>query len=373
MPSRLNINALRAGLAAAGLNPAGLAKQLDVSRESVSKWLSGESFPRPDKLLRLASIVSLSFRDLVIADDVAAPRVAFRKVRGTSTTDAHITHAQEMGRTLRVLVPYLPFDKLVTPPVLKEPTSDYGYLQEVSASLRKSLGVSATDPITFPHLVKRFAELQAVLIPVTWGKKDRHENATHIYLPDSRTTWIYLNLDVQAHDFLFWMAHELGHSLSPELLGELAEDFADGFAAALLFPQQLASQAYAEVFKRPPGRQVNLIKAWAERFAISPYCVYQEINAFAKHTGCQEINLAASIHGATTNFNKRFLLVSEALFAGHQPRPEDLIGSAQAEFESPFFEALAKYLKESDKGPSFVQTILDVSNIDAKGIHAELT
>jgi transcriptional regulator with XRE-family HTH domain len=370
--NRLNIDVLRNALVAAGLNPAGLAKHLDVSREGVSKWLSGESFPRPDKLLRLSSITGLSFRDLVISEEIGAPRVAFRKMRGKTTTDAHVTHAQEIGRTLRALVPYLPFDKLVTPPVLKEPTNEYGYLQAVAASLRKSLGVSPADPITFPHLVKRFGELQAVLIPITWGKKDRHENATHIYLPDSRTTWIYLNLDVQAHDFLFWMAHELGHSLSPDLTGDAAEDFADGFAAALLFPQDLAGAAYADVVKKQPGRQINLIKGWAERFAISPYCVYQEINAFARHTGRAEVKLEPGIHGATTNFNKRYLLVSQALFAGNQPKPEDLIRAASDAFESPFFEAVADYLKESDKGPSFIQTVLDVSNIDAKGIHAEL-
>jgi transcriptional regulator with XRE-family HTH domain len=373
VPNRLNIEALRSALTASGLNPAGLAKQLDVSREGVSKWLSGEAFPRPDKLLRLSSTVGLSFRELVIVDEVGTPRVAFRRKRGSSTTDAHISHAQEMGRTLRSLVPYLPFDKLVTPPVLKEPANEYGYLQAVSISVRKTLGVSPSDPITFRHLVRRFGELQAVLIPVTWGKKDRHENATHIYLPDSRTTWIYLNLDVQAHDFLFWMAHELGHSLSPDLVGDAAEDFADGFAAALLFPQERAGAVYAEVFAKQPGRQVNLIKEWAERFAISPYCVYQEINAFARHVGRAEVKLEPAIHGATTNFNKRYLLVSEALFGGKKPKPEDLIRAATEAFETPFYEALSRHLKESDKGPSFVQTVLDVSNIDAKGIHAELT
>ena len=372
MSNRLNVEVLKSALLAAGLNPAGLAKQLNVSREGVSKWLSGESLPRPDKLLRLSSLLGLSFRELVVADEIATPRVAFRKMRGTNTTDEHIAHAQEIGRTLRALVPYLPFDKLVSPPILKEPANEYGYLQEVALSLRKSLGVSATDAITFHHLVRRFGELQAVLIPVPWGKKDRHKNATHIYLPDSRTTWIYLNLDVQAHDFLFWMAHELGHSLSPDLVGESAEDFADAFAAALLFPRELASKAYVEVFTKQPGNQINLLKGWAERFQISPYCVYQEINAFARHTGRAEVVLP-SIHGATTNFNKRYLLVSQALFGDQRPKPDDLIRTAKQEFESPFFEALSNYLKESEKGPSFVQTVLDVSNIDAKGIHAELS
>lgn len=373
MPNRLNTDRLKLALEAAGISPSALATKLDVSREAVSKWLNGESYPRPDKLLRLANIAGLGFRELVLQEDEHAPRVAFRKVRGTTTTDRHVMHAQEIGRALRAIVPYLPFDKLVTPSVLKDPVNEYGYLQEVSIALRKSFGLKATDQITFPHLVKSFRDLQAVLVPVLWGKKGQHENATHIYLPDSRTTWIYLNLDVQAHDFLFWMAHELGHSLSPDLTGEDAEDFADAFAAALLFPKEMADRAYGQIFGKPPGRQVNLLKQWARELTISPYCVYKEINAFAKHAGRPELALAsASIHGGTTNFNKGFHLISETFFNG-KPAASDLISVTKTHFQSPFFEALETYLRETGKGSGYIESILDMSNTDAKGIHEELT
>ena len=82
---------------------------------------------------------------------------------------------------------------------------------------------------------------------VLWGTKKTHENAIHIYLPDSQTTWVYLNLETNVHDFKFWMAHELGHCLSPSLSGNEAEDFADGFAGLLLFPKVLAESAYHQI------------------------------------------------------------------------------------------------------------------------------
>lgn len=373
MPSRLNIARLKAALESLGISPAALSAKLDVSREAVSKWLNGESFPRPDKLLRLSVVTGLGFRDLVFRDEKDEPQVAFRKVRGTTTTPLHISHAREIGRALRALVPHLPFDKLVAPPVLKDPHTEYEYLQQVSLSVRRSLALTSTDAVTFTHLVRRFSELQAVLIPVLWGKKGHHENATHIYLPDSRTTWIYLNLDVQAHDFLFWMAHELGHCFSPDLQGENAEDFADAFAGALLFPRDLASRAYSQIAQKQPGRQINLLKAFAKQFCISPFCVYKEMNAFARYARLPEIQLPrGSIHGATTNFNKQFHLVSAALF-DRKPMPADLINACKVHFESPFFDALGAYLRDAGKSPSFVQTVLDMSSIDAKGIHAELT
>ena len=65
MNKSLNIPALEDALAKAGLNQAGLAKKLDVSREAVSKWFKNESLPQPDKLLRIGMAVGLSFEQLV--------------------------------------------------------------------------------------------------------------------------------------------------------------------------------------------------------------------------------------------------------------------------------------------------------------------
>ena len=109
-------------MAASGLNQAAVARELDVSREAVSKWLKGRSTPRPDKLLRLALLLDLSIDQMVArVPDAADPVVAFRKMGARKTTEAHIARAQKMGRLLEPVVPFLPFDELVVPPVLKEP------------------------------------------------------------------------------------------------------------------------------------------------------------------------------------------------------------------------------------------------------------
>ena len=244
MEKRLDVNCVTAAMAETGLNQKALADQVGVSREAVSQWLKNKSFPRPDKLLRLGKILSLEFNKLVIVEETNAPVVAFRRARGTKTKDHHLEKALTMGRLLRHLVPYLPFDTHEMPPILKSPTCDYEYLQEVTNKVRVDIRVEQEASIDFEHLIRRFRELQTVIIPVLWGRKDRHENAIHIYLPDSQTTWVYLNLDVNAHDFKFWMAHELGHCLSPVLSGNEAEDFADAFAGAMLFPHALTERAH---------------------------------------------------------------------------------------------------------------------------------
>ena len=203
MQKTLNKTKIQQAIEKAGLTQTAIADALDVSKEAVSQWLNEKSFPRPNKLLQLGKLLKLSFDDLVIKEEPFAPKVAFRKMKGTKTKSHHIEKAQEMGRFLRHLVPYLPFDTLEMPPVLKSPSCDYDYLRKVTRKVREDINLGQTDVVDFGHLIRRFGELQAVVIPVLWGSKQRHENAVHIHLPDSQSTWVYLNLDTNVHDFTF--------------------------------------------------------------------------------------------------------------------------------------------------------------------------
>jgi transcriptional regulator with XRE-family HTH domain len=360
---------------AAGLSQTDLATQLDVTKEAVSQWLNNKSFPRPNKLLKLGKLLSLSFDELVIKEDLFAPVVAFRKMKGTKTKDHHIEKAQEQGRFLKHLVPYLPFDVLEMPPVLKSPSVDYDYLQQVAQKVRKEINVSSDATIDFNHLIKRFNELQAVLIPVLWGSKQRHENAVHIYLPDSKTTWVYLNLDVNIHDFKFWMVHELGHCLSPSLIGDNAEDFADAFGGVLLFPAHKAEQAYQEISALDTSKaQLQYLIVLAEKEIISPLTIYLQVNEFAKHTGKNNLNLEPEIHGWVTNFNKKYPNLSELLFADPKNlNAKDYLQRADEIFDTPFFDVLGQYLREHQKGHGVIQSIMDISPLDARSIAEELT
>jgi transcriptional regulator with XRE-family HTH domain len=374
MEKSLNVKKAQAAMEAQGLSQAALAKQLDVSREAVSQWLSNRVFPRPNKLLQLAKSLNLSFADLVVTDEPDAPVVAFRRMKGTKTTEAHIQKAQEMGRYLKSLVPYLPFNTLEVPPVLKAPVNDAAYIQRVASQVRKDLSVSEEEVVDFKHLIHRFSELQAVLVPVMWGSKQRHENAVHIYLPDSGTSWVYLNLDVNVHDFKFWMAHELGHCLSPSLRGLEAEDFADAFAGALLFSEYKARHAHAVVArKKSKTAQILSLIEIAESETISPYTIYLQINQFAENNKVQKFNLEPELHAHISKLNKKYVNLSDALFADRQGiDARDFIQTCVAQFETPFFSVLSQFLKENQKGVGFVQMVTDLPLLDARGIYDEL-
>lgn len=381
MQKKLNTDKAQQAIGRAGLTQTAVADALGVTKEAVSQWLLHKSFPRPNTLLQLGKLLHLSFDELVIKEDPHAPKVAFRKMRGTRTKDHHIERAQEVGRFLRYLVPYLPFDTFEMPPVLKSPNCGYDYLRTVTAKVREDINLGPVESVDFTHLIRRFSELQAVVVPVMWGAKKRHENAVHIHLPDSGSTWVYLNLDTNIHDFKFWMAHELGHCLSPSLEGDEAEDFADAFAASLLYPHELAEKAYDSIRSQAsPAAKINHVIDLADQLTISPWTVVGQVKKYAESAGKPELQLSkTAFPGAVTNFNKRFKNLSQALFGGSEldehgkPSARDYIKKAEDAFETPFFDLLRKYLKEHKKGPGYVQTVLDMPLLDARSIHTELT
>ena len=374
MDKKLNKDKINQKMKERGLSQTSLAERLDVSKEAVSQWLNHKSFPRPSKLLQLGKLLSLGFDELVCKDVSTEPVVAFRKMKGTKTKDHHVEKAQGMGRFLKNLVPYLPFDLLEMPPVLKNPVNNYAYLQKVAQKVRQDVNVEPDATIDFQHLIRRFNELQTVLIPVLWGDKKRHENALHIFLPDSKTTWVYLNLDVNIHDFKFWMAHELGHSLTPEFKGEEAEDFADAFAGALLFPENKAESAYHEIsLLTKSSAQINKLLELAKNEIISPYTIYYQLNAYAEHSGKPILELN-QINGAITNFNKHYPKVSKLLFhADEEIKAVDFIHCIEENFDTSIFNVLRQYIKNHQKGAGIVQAILDMPLLDARSIYAELT
>lgn len=373
MEKRLNMTKLQAAAESKGLNQSAIAKGLGVTRASVSKWWKGKSFPRPAELLALGRLLKLRHDELVerlVPKD--QPLVAFRKRASCKTTEEHIARAQNMGRFLKPLAGYLSVDEFMGPPSLKSPSCDYRYLQELAARIRREANIAETAPFDFKSLIQLFQKYQAVIIPTLWGHKTKHENALHIHLPESRTTWIYLNLDVEIHDFKFWMAHELGHVLTVDLLREgkdqEAEDFADAFAGALLFPGPLAESALADYERaRTDQGRLNVLEKWATEHTISPNSVYKEIEKRARETKGSFVTIEAkTLFPAIVAFNKGYQTLSTVLFDGTQPTADHFMRVAQESFRTEVYEVLGKYVREKEAGPGVIATILDVSPMDAR-------
>jgi len=373
---KLNVESIEAHLVSLGLSQSNVADALGVSRQTVSQWLKGAKFPRPAKLLGLSRMLRLSFDDLIIkADSSYEPRVAFRKKGTHKILDDYLEDAKDKGYLLQQLVDYLPFDNLSKPPSLINPQLDYEYIQKAASRVRSDINKSLRDEVRFEDLINFFVQYHAVVIPVFWGSVKDHQNALHVYLPASMTTWIYLNLDSKSHDFKFWMAHELGHIKAPELSPDVSEDFADLFASALLVSQDLVEQEYfilTRLFDK--GQQIKRIKEIAEELVVSPLTIYYEVNKFAEYTKRRKIDLESNheIFKATTVFNKQYKSVAEYLFETLPPSPRKYISVVEEIFNSPFFNVLKSYLSANKKYVGFLQELLSLSPPDAHSLYEEI-
>lgn len=375
MPT-INITAVKAAMSAKGLSGRKLADTLSVSPQTVTNWLSSAAFPHPSQLLKLALNLRIPFEELVLKEPPHAnePRVAARARQNRQLSDETLAELKGMGKLLEQLAEYLPFDTLESPPRLAAPVVEYEYLQRVSSKIRSEIGLDQEEPVLFENLVDRFSMHKAVLIPVLWGKKDGHENAIHVLLPRSGTTWVYLNLDTYLPDFKFWMAHELGHVYSPSLSGVEAERFADAFAGALLFPSAIAQKAYSALSNLgSPTTKCKVLNDYARDYGISSYSVFKEANHYATSTKLDLIQIPPSLlHGNRHSANDHHGTVSDLLWDQVLPNSEDYITIAQTAFSTVFFETLSKFLVAEEKPASFVQAALDIPLSDARALHLAL-
>ena len=371
MQKTLDSSTIKTALAELGWSQKELAERVGVTAQAVTNWMKGSDFPRPDKLLKMAMLLKLSFAELV-APEANAPVVAFRKKAGAKTTDEHRLKAMAMGAMLKPLVPYLPKLKALRTKI-NAPSTDYRALQNAARAVRDKLGIGMQAPLLYQHIIGEFEANDAIIVPSMWGHKLRHENALHILLPEEQVTFIYLNLDTQIEDFKFWMAHELAHVYTPELAGtESGEDFADGFAGALLFPEDVASDAYSEAVKKPTQHsELGVLRRYAAEHQISIYTVYRQIENYADAKRLPKLKSKETELHAVRNGTKGEL-VSEILFKPLPPEPSALIASAQSVFRSHFFEAMQRMLRDKGTGAGYLQQVLDVSIHDGAAIHAEL-
>lgn len=378
MERKLNYELVRTAAQEAGYSFTKLAGDVGVSKESVSKWLNGEANPRPGKAIKLGRLLKLSYEQMFGARDSAnEPQVAFRLTRNQTPSEEHHERAREMGRMYEELVPYLPFNRFEAPPRLKSPSSEYDYLDQLCTSLRREMGLEADVPVSLPTLFKHLSDkLQAVVVPVFWGhRKGKAELAAHIYSPKTKTTWIPFNLDTKLWDARFWIAHELAHVYTFDVLDEAeSEKFSDAFAGTLVFPVSVAKKAYEEISGvRLKSHKLDVLLDFGNQMHVSPVCVAKQIDRFATARKQPPVNAEYDgLYAAVAKVHKKEKTVAQEFFLGEEPSVGQLLDAGTNVFKSPFFETLSKYLKANGGNPAFIQGILDCSMADAKALNNEL-
>lgn len=346
-----------------GLNQAALAERCEVSREAVSNWLSGESVPRPNKAKLLGEVLSLKIEEVFGGGDaIPEPVVAYRTRRNRAVTGPAKEAAEELARHLQELVPFVQRETLFAPPVLESPSLAEHYIREAAKQVRSRIGLAPKSPLNLANLLELHQEFGSFLVPVLWGgNKDGHENALSVYLPGSRTTWVVFSLNAKSDDFNYWLAHELGHCYSLQVLqGDEGEKFAERFAQELLFPLEAAEDALADISASHAKKERA---AWyAGKHEISIITIIKQADRAAMLTGKPVTGLDSVAFWKEWNATRHLVpTISEAMFGAKALSTEDYVMKAQAAFSTPIFRALAqRQVQEGGTDPAFIRTALNI-------------
>lgn len=374
----LNLKLIKNKLPKIGLNQSNIANKLNISRQAVSDWINGKDFPKASHLLKLSKLLGLSYNDLVLnTKSEEKSIIAFRKTGNSKIKEEDISLAKYLGQNLEKLAPYLEETIEPTFQELVNPKLDYEYIQEIVSKIRNKLSLETNKKISFQTLISVLSKNNITLIPVLWGELKNHRNALHIYLTKTKTTWIYLNLDCYIPDFKFWIIHEFAHILTKNLIIEdvdKAEEFADSFAGAFLFPDKLAGDLY-EGLKKDKINKNDLLMRTAEEYTISPYTIYKQVESYSLFNYEKNIKDIIPVKEAGKMKNKinlKYGKVSNKIFEQKIFTPKEYISITKELFKSKIFKYLTTYIKETQKEPKFISNILHISIPDSIGLYEEL-
>ncbi|WP_245176293.1 ImmA/IrrE family metallo-endopeptidase [Cupriavidus sp. AcVe19-6a] len=283
--------------------------------------------------------------------------------------------AADVARHLRELVPFIERDNLFAPGILETPQLSDDYIIRAARQTRARAGLSTTEPIRHSQLISMHQEFGSILVPVLWGEeKSGHENALSVYLPESKSSWVIFNLNARIDDFNYWMAHELAHCYTLNALqGDKGETFAERFAQALLFPQEVAAAALDDIMGSK--QRMERVAFHAKAHDISIVTVVKQIDRIAEQRTGKPTGLIDNRFWDDWNGSRSLQpTVAYALFGIDSMTSSQYIDASERIFGTPVFRALARWQDaQGGLSPAFVATALNIQLGDALHIAKALS
>ena len=143
---------------------------------------------------------------------------------------------------------------------------------------------------------KKINEWGGVLVPVIWHKHLNLEGSVHVYKARSKKSWVYLNMELSEHEFLFLALRELGRLLTVSAVEkEKSEWVSRLFATNILLNEKDAFYHYHELMpfkgKLNKYEQVNYIMRIAKELRIFPLAILWRLNEYALHFNCAPLEI----------------------------------------------------------------------------------
>jgi transcriptional regulator with XRE-family HTH domain len=353
----------------AAVSQSDVARAVGVSREAVSKWLSGESKPRPRHHLKLAAFLGMPWNDEATAGmEVGEPALAYvagsRHESFIASDDAWLMrlNGHSTGRALRQRLP-----RLAAKP-------DTTHAHRSAREIRAAMGLDERDEIVEPQRILRWlAQYDIHVIPAHLGGE-----AKAIARPRTPTggeiRWLYINLDATLGTIRLALLKEIAHLLLGErdMNGPEEETFAEEFAAAMMLPERQADDIAALLETAEEAVRHEVIHRFAVIRGIPP-SVFDR-NSPAAGVECAPVEQSSGDRDPSTNprWSSEEHRLADVLFGGIRPEASEFIRRCEHYLSTPVFRAVAEALREKERSFAFVQRIFRCGVIDAMELNDRL-
>ncbi len=297
-----------------GLTLIKVAEKLEVSRQTVNKWIGGQ-IPRGEHLVGLCRILDTKpdyFFSSVTESLISVPQ--HRSIRKRKDTQEMKSASYEIAEQYLNLFRQAPSPVII--PVIRIKQRELENAKRVAEQLRLLAGIPKDKPFTLSYAFNLLNKLGVYIIcrpfPEIISKKIY---AFYSKICDQRVVFINTNMNII--DMIFQLLHEAIHAVRDEA-SSLAydkeeEDFCDKAANFTQFPEEYVSQiAYCIEGCEPPTIITKLKKASADN-NHSMFGIVERLKMINKFP---DLNIG----GAATNLKKESKTVEEILFKDKNPR-----------------------------------------------------
>lgn len=281
----------------------GLAKKLEVSRQTVHDWINGQ-VPKGTHLLALCEALGVEPDELFGSPKSAVLVPVHRTRKNAKVNPKRQQHAIDLASEYDALCAGARMP--VLQPVVRSAGCDD--VEPLAKCFRTLAGLAASpDPMDYAHVFKLMEALGVCVIFRSFPK-DLRDYAFYVRIHDHRV--VFVNLQNNVLDLIFPIIHEAVHAVRDEETpageyDEKEEAFCDAVANAVQFPPEYVAKISQSLKGLPAGYQVNLLKTEA---ALHHHAICGLVKCIEK-----EMRLNLNIHGADSNLHKEFPTLRQVL------------------------------------------------------------
>lgn len=298
-----------------GLKLIKVAEKLEVSRQTVNKWIGGQ-VPRGHHLLGLCRILDTKpeyFFSSMIESLITVPQ--HRTVRKKKVTPEMKEASFELSEQYLNLFRQAPSQIII--PVVRIKERNEENAKKLARHLRDISSIPSCDPVSYEHAFKLLEKLGIYTIfrvfPDPISKK--HIYAFYSKICEQRV--VFVNTNTNVLDLIFQILHEAVHAIQDEetksIHDEYEETFCDLVADFTQFPDEYVKHVARYIQGGSPGAIINKLKEMSAEYGHSLYGIYKRLN---RHGLCPDLKVG----GADTNLKKKFSTIEEILFKDENPR-----------------------------------------------------